>query len=160
MRSAPALAKASRYGSQGSIIRWQSKGLSVSGLSAATTGGPKVMLGTKCPSMTSRWIQSAPAAAIARTSSPSLEKSDDKIEGAMITAFVTRRTPCDEIDGRWIGIHGRLPESQFGVRERLTGADGKPRFSREAFSGLLSLIARSCAATFRMRLLVNNLVPG
>ncbi len=32
---------------------------------AATTGGPKVMLGTKWPSMTSTWIQSAPAASIA-----------------------------------------------------------------------------------------------
>ena len=29
------------------------------------TGGPKVMLGTKCPSITSRWIQSAPAASTA-----------------------------------------------------------------------------------------------
>src|SRR5208282_2527898 len=116
MRSAPALAKASRYGSHGSIIRWQSKGLSVSGRSAATTGGPKVMLGTKCPSITSRWIQSAPAAAIARTSSPSLEKSDDKIEGAMITVFVTRHTPFDEIDGRWIcGIDGRRPERKYSL---------------------------------------------
>src|SRR6185369_6726514 len=41
------------------------------------------MLGTKCPSITSRWIQSAPAASTARTSSPSLEKSDAKIDGAM-----------------------------------------------------------------------------
>src|SRR5260370_18966343 len=41
------------------------------------------MLGTKCPSMTSRWIQSAPAASTARTSSPSLEKSEARIDGAM-----------------------------------------------------------------------------
>src|ERR1700716_638866 len=41
------------------------------------------MLGTKCPSMTSRWIQSAPAASTARTSSPSLEKSDARIDGAI-----------------------------------------------------------------------------
>src|SRR5471030_3340742 len=41
------------------------------------------MLGTKCPSMTSRWIQSAPAASMARTSSPSLEKSDARIDGAI-----------------------------------------------------------------------------
>ena len=32
----------------------------VCGRSALITGGPKVMLGTKCPSITSRWIQSAP----------------------------------------------------------------------------------------------------
>src|SRR5579862_8914610 len=41
------------------------------------------MFGTKCPSITSRWIQSAPAASTARTSSPSLEKSDARIDGAM-----------------------------------------------------------------------------
>src|SRR5580698_5409250 len=41
------------------------------------------MLGTKCPSITSRWIQSAPAASTARTSSPSLAKSDARIDGAM-----------------------------------------------------------------------------
>src|SRR5271165_5500802 len=41
------------------------------------------MLGTKCPSITSRWIQSAPAASTLRTSSPSFEKSDARIDGAM-----------------------------------------------------------------------------
>src|SRR5438067_12890967 len=41
------------------------------------------MFGTKWPSMTSRWIQSAPAASTARTSSPSLVKSDARIDGAM-----------------------------------------------------------------------------
>src|SRR6188768_1813742 len=42
-----------------------------------------VMLGTKWPSITSTWIQSAPAASIARISSPSLEKSDARIDGAI-----------------------------------------------------------------------------
>src|SRR4029077_10494162 len=41
------------------------------------------MFGTKCPSITSRWIQSAPAESTARTSSPSLAKSDARIDGAM-----------------------------------------------------------------------------
>src|SRR3954454_13044427 len=41
------------------------------------------MLGTKCPSITSRWIQSAPAASTLRTSSPSLAKSAARIDGAM-----------------------------------------------------------------------------
>ncbi len=36
--------------------------------------GPIVMLGTKCPSMTSTWIQSAPASSASLISSPSLEK--------------------------------------------------------------------------------------
>src|SRR3979409_1783319 len=41
------------------------------------------MLGTKCPSITSRWIQSAPAWSTARTSSASLAKSEARIDGAM-----------------------------------------------------------------------------
>src|ERR1700730_15671078 len=41
------------------------------------------MLATKCTSMTSRWIQSAPEESTARTSSPSLAKSDARIDGAM-----------------------------------------------------------------------------
>ena len=45
--------------------------------------GPMVMFGTNRPSITSMWIQSAPAESAARTSSPRREKSADKIEGAM-----------------------------------------------------------------------------
>jgi hypothetical protein len=41
-----------------------------------------VMFGTKRPSMTSTWIQSAPAASTARTSSARRPKSADKIDGA------------------------------------------------------------------------------
>src|SRR5260370_40893964 len=41
-----------------------------------------VRFGTKCPSITSTWIQSAPADSTARTSSPSLAKSAERIEGA------------------------------------------------------------------------------
>src|ERR1700730_15194567 len=44
-----------------------------------------VMLGTKRPSMTSTWIQSAPATSTALTSSPSRPKSADRIEGATMT---------------------------------------------------------------------------
>src|SRR5271154_4161134 len=51
------------------------------------------MLGTKCPSITSRWIQSAPAASTARTSSPSFEKSDARIDGA-----ITRGRGAKEAD--------------------------------------------------------------
>ena len=50
---------------------------------ASTTSGPMVMLGTNRPSMTSTWIQSAPAASTARTSSASRPKSAERIEGAM-----------------------------------------------------------------------------
>ena len=48
------------------------------------------MLGTKCPSITSRWIQSAPAASTARTSSPSFEKSEARIDGAIMRGRGTK----------------------------------------------------------------------
>src|SRR4051812_26149565 len=85
MMSAPASANASRSGSTGEIIRWTSKGLVVCGRNALTTAGPIVMFGTKWPSITSTWIQSAPAASIARTSSPRRAKSAERIEGAIRT---------------------------------------------------------------------------
>jgi len=49
--------------------------------------------------MTSRWIQSAPAAATASTSSPSLEKSDASTDGAIrvfvaMSAFRSCNPPC------------------------------------------------------------------
>ena len=55
----------------------------------STVIGPIVMLGTKCPSITSTWIQSAPAASIARTSSPSREKSAERMEGEISGAAMT-----------------------------------------------------------------------
>src|SRR5215475_523562 len=70
---------------------------------ASTTSGPMVMLGTKRPSMTSTWIQSAPAASTARTSSPSRVKSADRTDGATSMAAATvldlaRRRAIDEPD--------------------------------------------------------------
>src|SRR5215212_7842371 len=64
-------------------MRWTSKGLAECGRIARTTSGPIVMFGTKCPSITSTWIQSPPAWSTARTSSPSRAKSAERIEGAM-----------------------------------------------------------------------------
>src|SRR5690606_12259004 len=60
------------------------------------TCGPKVMLGTKWPSITSRWIQSAPAAATASTSSPSREKSADSTEGAMTIPLSIKSSPLSQ----------------------------------------------------------------
>jgi hypothetical protein len=51
------------------------------------------MFGTKCPSITSTCTQSAPAASIARTSSPSAAKSADRIDGAILTAREKPVTP-------------------------------------------------------------------
>ena len=81
----------------------------VCGRSAFTTAGPMVRLGTKCPSITSTWIQSAPASSIARTSSPSRAKSADRIEGAMRTGCCT-----DEVL--------TVPESRGKERARLIPA--------------------------------------
>src|SRR5215510_12463474 len=64
-------------------MRWTSKGFLVTLRIPCITTGPKLILGTKCPSITSIWIQSAPASSMARTSSPSFEKSAERIDGAM-----------------------------------------------------------------------------
>src|SRR5580700_5423243 len=58
---------------------------------ARSTTGPMVMLGTKRPSITSTWIQSAPAVSTARTSSPNRAKSADRIEGAMMIDGIPSR---------------------------------------------------------------------
>src|SRR4051794_12064013 len=48
------------------------------------------MLGTKWPSITSTWIQSAPAASIASISALNFEKSAERIEGAIRTGLAIR----------------------------------------------------------------------
>src|SRR5580698_3128607 len=52
------------------------------------------MFGTKRPSITSTWIQSAPAASTARTSSASRPKSAERIEGAI---FKVCRAATDRV---------------------------------------------------------------
>ena len=47
------------------------------------TGGPKLMFGTKCPSITSRCRKSAPPASTSSISAPSLEKLAERIDAAM-----------------------------------------------------------------------------
>ena len=66
------------------IMRCTSSGRAVARRSASTTRGPMVIGGTKLPSITSTWIQSAPAAATARTSSASRPKSADRMEAAIV----------------------------------------------------------------------------
>ena len=75
--------------------------------------GPIVMFGTKWPSMTSTWIQSAPASAMARTSSPSLAKSADRIEGAMTTEVMAQNL-------RFVGRFG----VEDAAREHVGRVDG------------------------------------
>src|SRR5476649_999666 len=85
--SAPASTKAGISGSTGVIMRCTSNSFFVCLRNAFSTTGPIVRLGTKWLSITSTWIQSAPAASMASTSWPSAEKSADRMEGAMRTGF-------------------------------------------------------------------------
>src|SRR5882672_4491164 len=86
--------------------------------------GPIEILGTKCPSITSTWIQSAPAASTARTSSPNLAKSAARIDGAIYSG---RMTVSGWPSPNTLGANGqRAPPvcPQFSKR-RLFG--GKPQ---------------------------------
>ncbi len=83
--SAPALTKSSIYFSGSTIIKWTSRNMLVIGLIAATTPGPKLILGTKRPSITSIWIPWTPASCASTTASPNFVKSADNIEGSIFT---------------------------------------------------------------------------
>src|ERR1019366_315456 len=71
------------YSSGFSIIRWQSRGTSTALRSDATTGGPIVILGTKCPSITSTWRRVAPPRTASLASSARRAKSADNMDGAI-----------------------------------------------------------------------------
>src|SRR5881397_1591053 len=64
-----------------------------SGRSAATTSGPMLRLGTKCPSMTSTWMRRTPASSASDTWAPSRRKSAERIEGAISTGRVLTGPP-------------------------------------------------------------------
>src|SRR5579871_851650 len=79
---APAAANSGMKASGLSIIRWQSSGSLVIGRSACTIGGPKVIFGTKWPSITSTWTIVPPPRSAAATSSARCAKSEASIENA------------------------------------------------------------------------------
>ena len=81
--AAPASAYCGAQRSGSSIIRWQSSGTGLTRASASTTGRPRVRLGTKCPSITSTWAQSA--LAIRRSSRSRLAKSLARMLGEICT---------------------------------------------------------------------------
>src|SRR5579859_8034593 len=81
---APALANGSRSISGFEHIRWTSKNNLVKGRMRFTTAGPKEMLGTKCPSIMSRWSQSAPERSTRAVSLARRPKSAASNDGAMI----------------------------------------------------------------------------
>src|SRR5215475_2914980 len=84
--SVPAATNSSMKKSGFKIIRCASSGRRVALRSELTTGAPMERLGTKCPSITSTWIRSAPARSASATCSPKRAKSAARIEGASFTA--------------------------------------------------------------------------
>src|SRR6185312_917102 len=85
MLSAPALAMSPTWRSGRSTMRCTSRMPPTSWTRSAraeTTIAPKVMGGTKWPSMTSTWMTRAPTARSSETWEPSLAKSADRIDGA------------------------------------------------------------------------------
>jgi hypothetical protein len=50
--------------------------------------GPKVIFGTKEPSITSRWSHGAPEDSISTAALPNSEKSADNIEGETMVLFI------------------------------------------------------------------------
>src|SRR5690348_7587565 len=75
------MAGAYRTGSE--IIRCASKNARVTGRADLMIAGPKLMFGTKCPSITSRCKKSAPPPNTSSISLPNLEKSADKIDASI-----------------------------------------------------------------------------
>src|SRR5262245_1982090 len=124
-QSAPASQNDSTYFVGCEIIRWQSSVARVVPRTLFTSGGPNVMFGTKCPSITSRWRRSAPASTTLRISSPRRAKSAERIDGATFTA----RTAV--VIGRAFyppgpGVARRPVRAAFGLAHRLGNGGGHP----------------------------------
>ena len=66
-----------------SIMRWTSSGTFATFFSERTTGTPIVMLGTKCPSMTSTWNQVGPTRFRRGNGLPEGGKSAARMDGAI-----------------------------------------------------------------------------
>src|SRR5437588_8656667 len=80
-----------------------------------------VILGTKWPSITSIWIQSAPAASIASISAPSLEKSAERMDGAMRMGWAMRLSA-----GFCYGLQG-TPVLGYCQQQHQAGQPDDPR---------------------------------
>src|SRR5215510_10757577 len=87
--SEPASVNSSRNKSGSVIIRWISNGKRVTRRSDSMIGVPIEMFGTKCPSMTSIWMRSAPACSASPTCLPRWAKSAARMEGASFTTCLS-----------------------------------------------------------------------
>src|SRR5918996_898203 len=91
--SEPASVNSSKKKSGTEIIRWISNGKRVTRRSDATIGTPIEMLGTKCPSMTSTWMRSAPACSASPTCLPKCAKSAERMDGASLIMLLISSIP-------------------------------------------------------------------
>src|SRR5271170_7062463 len=130
-------------------------------LSDFTIGAPIERLGTKCPSITSMCIRSAPACSASRTCSPRRAKSAARIDGAIL-AFVSSDASCGTgvflerihkllvavrnlLDRVFPGdlfcppIHQRIPETRAADRE--TNEPGDAGRRRQPLVHLLVVLA-------------------
>src|SRR4051812_26315540 len=103
--------------------RWPPRSCTVSAR-AATTFGPKVMTGTKWPSITSTWNVRAPASRSSTTWLLKFPKSADRIDGR------TRVSVCQDIAGSLRGTRG---VAAHGLGRRLVGRE--ERLDRELGHG-------------------------
>src|SRR5262245_30116846 len=73
------------------------------------------MLGTKCPSMTSMWIRSAPAFSASATSAPRRAKSAARMEGASFTPSPRKSCILLELAVTSNQVIGRTVVREFGL---------------------------------------------
>src|SRR6185369_12111833 len=101
-------------------MRCTFSGFFVARLAAANTAGPKLMFGTNRPSITSTWIQSAPAASTAATSSARRPRSAARIEAAMSVGLIRLNVGERQMDI----AHPISVKAQRGTRLFLADVDG------------------------------------
>src|SRR5262245_29624976 len=107
-------------------MRCTLSGFAVERRMARSTTGPSVILGTKRPSITSTWIQSAPAASTARTSSPNRVKSAESTDGAIRIGCMTAASalrPLEQLLGGRDNPLGLEAELALQLLERRRGAE-------------------------------------
>src|SRR2546425_8771361 len=95
--SEPAAANSSRKKSGSEIIRWISRGRAVTRRRDWTITAPIERFGTKCPSITSTWIRSAPLCSASATCWPKRAKSAARIDGASLTVRLSM-SPAHVLD--------------------------------------------------------------
>src|SRR5882724_5460302 len=124
--SEPAAANSSRKKSGSEIIRWISRGRCVTRRRDWTIAGPMLRFGTKCPSITSTWIRSAPACSASATCWPRRAKSAARIDGASFTVIARSSV------GRLEDALNRCIQQGVVLRIGLLGRQPLHQRSREA----------------------------